>query len=150
MLALLLRIRKEMGKNMHELQLIPGMKDALPEIRNLNCRLGILTSNSKNNVHAFLKANCLSGIIDFVYSGRSLLGKNKVMLQLLAHENISKEDVIYVGDEARDIEASKKAGIQVVAVTWGLQHRETLSALQPDMIADTPGELVGCIKKMIL
>ena len=111
--------------------------------------MGILTSNSVRNASKFADINNLSGLFDFIYSGRSLFGKEKVIRRMLIHENLSVDRVIYVGDETRDIEASKKAGIPVVAVSWGLHRREVLASLSPDQIADGPEELQGCLLRIL-
>lgn len=144
LLSLLLRVRKELSNRIQEIKLIDGMEASLREIRNSGYRMGILTSNSVSNVSRFLDINDLSGLFDFIYSGRSLFGKEKVIRRLLIHENLSVEQVIYVGDETRDIEASKNAGIPVVAVSWGLNRRDVLASLSPDQIADEPNELSRC------
>lgn len=145
LLALLLRVRKELSKHIPEIKLVSGMDTALPEIRNSGYKMGILTSNSANNVSKFMDINNLSGLFDFIYSGKSLMGKEKVIRRLLIHEKISADRVIYVGDETRDIEASKQAGIPVISVSWGLNRRDVLAAMSPDQIADEPRELIGCI-----
>ncbi len=149
LLTLLLRIRKEFSSRIPEIKLVDGMEASLREIRNSGYRMGILTSNSVSNVSKFLAINNLSGLFDFIYSGRSLFGKEKVIRRLLIHENLSAEQVIYVGDETRDIEASKNAGIPVVAVSWGLNHKDVLASLSPDQIADDPEELAGCLQSIL-
>jgi len=149
LLTLLLRIRKELSRHIPDIKLVSGMEAALREIRNSGYKMGILTSNSVSNVSRFLDINNLSGLFDFIYSGRSLFGKEKVIRRLLIHENLSVERVIYVGDETRDIEATKNAGIPVVAVSWGLNRREVLASLSPDQIADDPMELQGCLLRIL-
>ena len=149
LLTLLLRIRKELSRHIPDIKLVSGMEASLREIRNSGYKMGILTSNSVSNVSKFLDINNLSGLFDFIYSGRSLFGKEKVIRRLLIHENLSVERVIYVGDETRDIEASKNAGIPVVAVSWGLNRREVLASLSPDQIADDPKELQGCLLRIL-
>lgn len=149
LISILLRIRKEMINLIPEIKLINGIKDSLKEIINSGLRAGILTSNSRKNVNSFLEKNNLSDLIDFVYSGKSLFGKDRVLMHLLHQENISGEEVIYVGDETRDIEASKRAGIPVIAVSWGLNCREILESLNPDQIADTPEDLYRCVQQII-
>jgi phosphoglycolate phosphatase len=146
LLTLLLRIRKELSRHIPDIKLVTGMDASLREIRNAGYRMGILTSNSATNVRMFLDINHLSHLFDFVYSGKSLMGKEKVIRRLLIHETISTDRVIYVGDETRDIEASKHAGIPVVAVSWGLNRRDVLASLSPDQIADEPHELAGCLQ----
>jgi len=65
------------------------------------------------------------------------------MVQMLAREGLAKEAVLYVGDELRDIEASRKVGLRVIAVTWGLFGKEALEALNPDAVVETSEELVS-------
>ena len=148
LLLLTLRIRKELTKHIHETEPVTEMEAALNEIKNAGYKLGILTSNSTNNVSRFLDVNSLSGMIDFIYSGKSLFGKDKVIRHMLTYENISEKDIIYVGDETRDIEASKKAGIPVIAVSWGLNRRDVLASLHPDQIADAPKELLPAVQQI--
>ncbi|MFZ2287419.1 MAG: HAD-IA family hydrolase [Bacteroidales bacterium] len=148
LLSLMLRIRRELNSYIPEIKFIRGMDDSLREIRGRGYRMGILTSNSVNNVGKFLDINNLSGLFDFIYSGKSLFGKDKVIRRLLMHENLTADKVIYVGDEARDIVASKSAGIPVVSVSWGMNRRELLASLSPDQMADDPRELPGCLQRV--
>ena len=145
---LVLRIRKEISKHITEIEPVKGIAASLKEIKNAGFSLGILTSNSRANVSKFLENNDISGIFDFIYSGKSFFGKDKVIRRMLDRENISRDSVIYVGDETRDIEASKKAGIPVAAVCWGLNRREVLASSLPDQIAGEPEELLACLQKI--
>ena len=43
---------------------------------------------------------------------------------------------ISIGDEIRDIEAARAAGIACAAVTWGYAAPEALRALGPDLVFD--------------
>jgi len=121
----------------------------LKEIKKEGLRLGILTSNSGKNVRAFLAYNNLSELIDFIYSGKSLFVKDEVLKRLTDNKKILRENLIYVGDETRDIEASKRAGIPVIAVTWGLNNRDILAAMNPDQMAHTPEDLLRCVHRII-
>jgi len=147
--SIILRIRKEMSYAIPNMKIVTGINNALREINNSEFRLGILTSNSRDNVKAFLENNDLIDIFDFIYSEKNFFGKKKIINRMLNHEQISKKNVIYVGDETRDIEASKKAGIPVIAVTWGLNDREILAMAQPDQIIDSPDNLLACIKQIL-
>ncbi|HBL72519.1 MAG TPA: carotenoid oxygenase [Bacteroidales bacterium] len=141
--ALMVRIRSEMGKQLAEVNVVEGIKEALFELKQQGYRLGVLTSNSKKNVCAFMAHNGMTEVFDFIYSGKNLFGKDKVMVQMLAREGLAKEAVLYVGDELRDIEASRKVGLRVIAVTWGLFGKEALEALNPDAVVETSEELVS-------
>ncbi len=149
MFSILLRMRKELSNRIPEIDLIKDMEAALHEIKNAGFRLGILTSNSRDNVSKFLENKALTSLFDFIYSGNGFFGKARVIRRLLEHENISVQGVIYVGDETRDVEASKKAGIPVIAVSWGFSSRDVLASLQPDQIADEPEQLPGCVHRIL-
>ncbi len=111
-------------------------------------RLGIITSNSKDNVEKFLKKNSLN-YFDFVYSGSNIFGKGRVISGFLRKQNIRPAEAVYVGDEARDIEAARKAGIDMVAVSWGFNSKQALEKMKPDFLVNTPGELAGIFKKTL-
>ncbi len=147
--TLLLRLRKEMVHAIPNMKMIPGMKDALLQMKEAGYRLGVLTSNSVENVSEFLKINGVAEIFDFIYSGKNLFGKSKVINKMLKREGISKDQVVYVGDETRDVEASHKANIPVIAVTWGLNNRDILEEAKPNKIAEHPDQLMGFANDII-
>lgn len=96
----------------------------------------------------FSEANGLNGIFDFVYSGRNIFGKDIVIGRLLENHKIEKTSAIYVGDETRDIEAAKKLGIPIVAVSWGFNARKILAAKKPNGIVDDPNNLLECLRNV--
>ena len=55
---------------------------------------------------------------------------------------LTPEEVIYVGDETRDIEASKTIPIKVIAVSWGFNSAEALAKQNPDFLIQKPSELL--------
>jgi phosphoglycolate phosphatase len=145
---LLLKMRNEISKHVSDIELVKGMKPVLYEIKNAGFHLGILTSNSKSNVGKFLENNNIGNVFNFTSSSRHIFGKDKSLLRLLETNNIHRETAVYIGDETRDIEAAKKAGISIVSVSWGFNSREILSVLQPDQIADSPDELQACLQRI--
>jgi len=145
---LLLRVRKELHGEIKNINPIEGMVQALKDIKDAEFNLGIMTSNSKENIATFLELHGLNSVFDFIYSGRNIFGKEKVINKLLKNRKIIKENAVYVGDETRDIEASKKAGIPVVAVSWGFNTSEILAASHPNAVVDSPKQLLECLRKI--
>lgn len=146
---IMLRIKKEMGRSITQMKPIDGMEVALKEMKSSGFKLGILTSNSKENVNEFLAVHELSGLFDFIYSEKSLFGKSVVIKRMLTQEKIDINSIVYVGDETRDIEACQKAGIPIIAVTWGLNGKQALANAKPDGIAEEPGELVVFLRGIL-
>ena len=145
---LVFRIRKEISKHIADIKPVDNIISSLHELKNGGYKLGILTSNSGKNVNQFLDNNNLSGVFEFVYSASNLFGKDKVFRRLLKRNNISVNNAIYVGDERRDVEASRKVGVPIIGVSWGLLNRKILETLQTDQIADDPHELMACVQKI--
>lgn len=146
---LLLRLRKELKKRITELKPINGITKAIKDIKNSGFKMGIMTSNTKGNVKSFLSLNWLDDIFDFIHSGKNLFGKDKVIRRLMKRNNLSIDEAVYIGDETRDIEASKKVGIPIVSVSWGFNSRKILESLSPDIIVDSPSELLDWLRKIL-
>ncbi len=144
---LLFTIRKELGKQVSSIEPFTDMVEVLRILHESGATVGILTSNSKRNVEEFLKLNGIQHLFAFVYSGKHVFGKEKTMKQVIKREGIDINSVVYVGDETRDIVASKKAGIPIVSVTWGFNAKEILKTLEPDHLVDTPQELLDNLMK---
>ncbi|MEW6494575.1 MAG: HAD-IA family hydrolase [Cyanobacteriota bacterium] len=142
---LLKKIREELQPEIQGLNPIPGIKEALIQLKKDGYCLGILTSNSEENVRIFLNNQGIQDLFSFVDSETSVFGKDKSIKKLIRKNNLTSEDIIYVGDETRDIEASKKIKIKVIAVTWGFNSGEVLAKHQPDFFIHEPRELIDVL-----
>lgn len=134
------KIRFEMNKEVVHLQTSVDLRDTLDNLKKNGCILGILTTNSRENVMEFLKNNNLQ-FFDFVYAGRAIYGKGRLLKKLINDKTIPHTDPIYVGDEIRDVEAAKKAGIKVIGVSWGYNSKIALQKANPDHIVERPEDL---------
>jgi phosphoglycolate phosphatase len=59
--------------------------------------------------------------------------------------SIPKSDILYVGDESRDIAACKRAGVKCAAVTWGYNYPEALLKENPDYMIDDLSSLIEIV-----
>jgi len=144
---LLLKGRRKMQKKMGKMKPIKDIVRVIKSIKSLGFKMGIMTSNSKKNVKIFLENNGLSKEFDFIRSGRHIFSKSRSIKSILRRKRLSKKSVILIGDETRDIEAAKKVGIPVIAVSWGYNATGILKSLNPEKTANTPSKLLKIIKK---
>lgn len=135
------KCQEEQLKEIENLSLIPGLRVVFKELKTKGFVLGILTSNSKENVEKFLMKNEID-IFSYIYSEKNLFGKEKIIKHLLKERDLKSEEVIYVGDEVRDIEACKKAGVKIVAVSWGFNSKNILEKYEPNWLIDRPEDLL--------
>ena len=139
--------RQEFRKEVELLKPAAGIKKALLQLKKMGYKLGIVTSNSEENVNKFLKTNNML-CFDFVYSGSSVFGKAGVIKNLMESQRLKPEEAVYVGDETRDIDAAKKVGVQIIAVSWGFNSRRILEKQKPDFLIDTPNKLIKIVERL--
>lgn len=144
---ILIRARSLLSKEIEKLKPFEGIKEVINYLFKNNFEFGILTSNSKENVSNFLKKNEID-IFNFIFSEKSIFGKGKALLGLMKQRKLKPENIIFVGDETRDIEAAKKVKIKTIAVSWGINKEELLKKHNPDYLARTPKDLIGILKNI--
>jgi phosphoglycolate phosphatase len=135
------RIHREMSERLGELEPIVGLPAVLAELRGRGFTLGILTSNSRSNVERFLAAHKLDGF-DFIGAAVNIWGKQRSLKNLLKARRLAAHEVVYVGDEVRDIEATRALTVPMIAVGWGYTTTQYLAAHQPDHLIDRPEQLL--------
>jgi phosphoglycolate phosphatase len=123
------------------LRLYPGLVEALTALRASGIRLGILSSNKEDNIRRCLRTNDAEEFFSFIVGYPRLFGKGKALRRILRAERTARADVLYVGDEVRDIEAARKARVASAAVTWGFHTEHLLRASSPDHVVDDPTAL---------
>jgi phosphoglycolate phosphatase len=129
-----------------EIRLFPEMLSVLPELTARGHRLGILSSNSEANIRAALAANGVEPLFAFVVGYPKLFGKAKALRRILKQHKIGREDVLYVGDEVRDVEAARRAKVAVAAASWGYHAEPLLRAAQPTYLLHAPGDLLTTVR----
>ncbi len=139
------RIKKELNKEIATLKPFFGISESLQTLKNSQYQLGIITSNLEENVMAFLINNNLATFFDFIHSGTTLFGKDKIINKVIKKNCFPIDQIIYVGDETRDIEAAKKSKVKVIAVTWGFNSANVLAQYNPDFLISCPQELINII-----
>ncbi|WP_449241689.1 HAD-IA family hydrolase [Desulfoscipio gibsoniae] len=129
------------------LQAIDGIKEVLGKLKAGGMTLSILSSNSTENINAFLAHNNIN-FFDYIISSGGLFGKDKAIKSFLTKHRLNNKDVIYVGDECRDICACQKNKVRIIAVTWGYDAEELLAGCHPDALIRNPLELYNIVLNM--
>jgi phosphoglycolate phosphatase len=127
----------------------PGMKDVLRALHEGGYAISILSSNAENNIRRFLDRHGLQFIEDVRCSHR-VFSKDRMIKRLLRRYRLQHEDVVYVGDEHRDVVACKRAGVRVIWVKWGFDGEEAVKAENPDFIAETPADILRFVQEPLL
>ncbi|MDJ0632118.1 MAG: HAD-IA family hydrolase [Xenococcaceae cyanobacterium MO_188.B29] len=139
------RIQSELSKEISQIELFAGMETVLCQLKYRGYRLGIITSNTEKNVKAVLANNKLDSLFEFIYAETTIFGKHRVINEMLRKKKINRKNIVYVGDETRDIRSAQKSKISVVAVAWGFNSKQVLAKQQPEFLVEQPVQLLEAI-----
>ena len=125
-------------------RLYSGMDDVLTSLERSGIRWGVVTNKPGRLARALLAAIDLERRCAAMVSGDCLPLRKPdpaPLLHACAHAGVVARRSVYVGDDMRDIEAGRRAGMKTVAAGWGYLNGEDPHAWQADSVATSPGEL---------
>lgn len=144
--SLLVKVMGMYKSHLSSLQIHDDVSKLIINLKSQGYRLLIVSSNSENTIRDVLKMNNID-IFDSIFSSK-LFGKHKVINSMLKKFSLETNDVIYIGDEVRDIVSCQKSKIKIVAVTWGYDSPELLRSGNPDYIVDNPLEIRSILQEL--
>ncbi|MHB9133288.1 MAG: HAD family hydrolase [Armatimonadota bacterium] len=122
--------------------LLPGIVEALQQLRAAGYRLGIVTRNSTAAVAHIIGDTPLP--FDAMLCREDVQRPKphpEHVMQMLHLLGSNPEMSLMVGDHPMDIEMGKAAGMGTVAVLTGQSHQEALEAVKPDLLLPSVLEL---------
>ena len=125
-----------------KVEFFEGIGEIIRKIKEKGIKIGILSSNDVENIKINLKKHDLD-IFDFIEGGAMYFGKAQKIRQLRRKVG----DFVYVGDELRDIEACKRVGVPIIAVSWGFNDKKILK--DADYVVDSPKEFLKLVLSLI-
>lgn len=135
------RIVERMKQRIGDVFPVEGMPEVCHALRESGINLHIVSSNSDENIRAFLARHRLQCFEEIV-SGGTAFGKHRLLRQVLEKRGMAADSTVYVGDEVRDIKAARRINMPVIAVGWGYSHPEVLGRYAPDHLVSTPAEIL--------
>jgi len=122
-----------------------GVKEIIRYLYKLNYKLFVVSSDSEFKIFSEIEDSGLASFFTEIISGS--YKKEDQIKSLLKKYNLNNEQTFCVGDTDGDIDAGKLAGIKTIAVSWGIQHEDTLKKSNPDYIIDDLVKIKDIIKK---
>ena len=137
--------KKVVSEEVKKAPLFPGIKEVLHELKE-KYAVGVLTSNKKETVEEVLKKHGVE--VDFIFSS-GLFNKGKKLEKLIEKQGLQKGDVMYIGDEIRDVKACTEVGIKMIGVSWGYNSVEGLQEAGVDFIAERVDDIGKIVQKAL-
>ncbi len=123
--AIVRHMRRLKSEQAASIALFPGVAAMLQALADAGLRLAVVSSDREANARRQLGADIMALFSTFD-CGASLFGKAAKFRRAIRSARVPAENVIAIGDEIRDIEAARAAGIACAAVTWGYSAPEVL------------------------
>jgi phosphoglycolate phosphatase len=128
------------------LEFCSGADKMLGSLSEKNIPVAVISTNAKQNISEFFS---LRGIkVDDIFCSSRLHGKDAVIRKFLKAKKLLPTEILYVGDEARDIIACRKIGVKVAWVSWGYDSAKAIENTPPDYIINAPEELVELVEAL--
>jgi phosphoglycolate phosphatase len=125
-------MRRLKAEQIAEIALFEGAETMLRSLAASGLRLALVSSDSEANARRQLGET--AALFSHFDCAASIFGKPAKFRRVLRRTGIGAARTISIGDEVRDIEAARAAGIACGAVTWGFAAQQALEVLRPNLM----------------
>lgn len=133
-------IIKRYNEVISKLEFNEGIEQLLSLLAENNIQYAVLSSNSKKNIVHFFERK---GIVNNdIYCSRSVFGKHVLLNKFLKEKKLNASEILYVGDELRDVVACRKSNVKVAWVSWGYDNEQALKNNKPDHVLHDPVDIL--------
>ena len=140
------KVYRYFKERIDEVQLFEGISEMLNDLQQTGYKIVIISSNAKENIELLLEKQRVHAVSQVLTSSR-LFGKDTVIKKFMKQQKLTQDDVLYVGDEIRDIIACNKVGAPFVWVSRGLDGYELIEKEKPAYVVHSPKELSELLVK---
>lgn len=133
-------LRRLMAREIDQIRLFPGMAELVHGLAEGGVPLAIASSNARENIAQVLGQGGLA-CFEQLECGIGLGGKPRRLRAIRRRYRLGPGEMLYIGDEVRDLHAARTAGVASGAVTWGYNHPDALRARQPDHLFTQPADI---------
>jgi len=120
-------MRRRLAQRRSAVTLFPGAADCLAALDEAGITLAVVSSNGRDTVEAVLGPALAARVAPYA-CGAAIFGQARHFRQVVKASGVAAEHAVCIGDELRDIEAARRAGLAFVAVGWGYALPAALAA----------------------
>jgi N-acetyl-D-muramate 6-phosphate phosphatase len=132
-----------------ESRLFPGMPELLEQLQARGLAWGIVTNKAERYAKPLIAALAPTMRCDCLIGGDTTPHLKPHPAPLLAAScalGIAPQACMYVGDDARDVQAGRAAGMATVAVRYGYLNGSSPDSWGADAVIDHPGDLLRLLR----
>ena len=134
-------------EHMVDMNLNEGIIELLKNLHDSGYKLAVISSNDEENIRSFLTVKDIDNIDDVLCSSH-VFSKDRIINKFLRQKKLAPSEVLYTGDEIRDIKACQNSGVRIAWVDWGLDVKENAEKFKPDYMISQPSQIVDILKTL--
>lgn len=135
---------QEYGRGESLTTLYPGALDTLKSLQLLGIKIALVTNKPEKFIPQLLADTGMADFFQWVVGGDTLPQKKPDpagLLWVMQQAGVAAEQCVFVGDSRNDVEAARAAKVACVAVTYGYNYGQPVSAENPTLVIDDLREL---------
>ncbi|OQX38636.1 MAG: hypothetical protein B0D91_03635 [Oceanospirillales bacterium LUC14_002_19_P2] len=132
-----------LGRSHEPSPFFSGIPDILSLLQSKGYALAVATGKSRKGLARELNTRDMSDLFHATRCADETRSKPDPMMlnQLMKEVRCQPEEVLMIGDSIYDMEMAANAGIDRLAVTWGVHDRERLASFGPVRIAERVSDI---------
>ena len=124
--------------------LYPGALDTLKSLHLLGVKLALVTNKPEKFLPRLLADTTMAEFFQWIVGGDTLPEKKPDpagLLWVMQQAQVTAQQCLFVGDSRNDVLAAHAAGVACIAVTYGYNYGQPISAENPALVVDDLREL---------
>ena len=124
--------------------LYPGALDTLKSLHVLGVKLALVTNKPEKFLPRLLADTTMAEFFQWIVGGDTLPEKKPDpagLLWVMQQAQVTAQQCLFVGDSRNDVLAAHAAGVACIAVTYGYNYGQPISAENPALVVDDLREL---------
>lgn len=126
-------------------ELYPGVLECLEVLATRDLMLAVVTNKPARFIPEILEGFGMAQYFQILVGGDTCERQKPAADQLelaMQQAQVTPKQALMIGDSSNDILAAKAAGVANVAVSYGYNHGQPVTACQPDRVVDSLTELL--------
>jgi phosphoglycolate phosphatase len=137
-------VRSRMAADVHKIGLFPGAEEMLAKLAAEGVKLAVVSANGEETIRTVLGPTN-TPLIDGFAAGVSLFGKRNKLIRMAKLAGVERSETVVIGDELRDLDAARAAGMAFGAVSWGATRAEAHQARGADFVFERMDQITAAV-----
>ena len=133
-------------------ELVPGMDFLLSELENMSIQWGVVTNKHYKFASKIIEGLSIKNRTSCLITGNMVNNPKpspEMLLKAADLFGLDTNNIIYIGDDERDIIAGKSAGMKTATANFGfIKNDINYSSWNSDYIINRPQDLLDILKKL--